>query len=120
MTCFKTDVVGHEYEVMKAFYLQTNGTDTTTKKSASLTGEAEYAKASGAFLCTSMSVCSAAVTCTLGSLSPKRSVYKNSLCPTEKGIKLVQEGLYAQAASMFTEAIKCDPKDYRCVFYGHD
>ncbi|CAI5654117.1 stress-induced-phosphoprotein 1 isoform X2 [Oreochromis niloticus] len=51
---------------------ETNGTDTMTKKSASL---------------------------------------------TEKGIKLVQEGQYAQAASMFTEAIKCDPKDYR--FFGN-
>ncbi|CAJ1067645.1 hsp70-Hsp90 organizing protein 2 isoform X2 [Xyrichtys novacula] len=51
---------------------ETNGTDTTTKKSASL---------------------------------------------TEKGIKLVQEGEYAQAASMFTEAIKCDPKDNR--FFGN-
>lgn len=43
-----------------------------------------------------------------------------SLCPAEKGIKLVQEGQYAQAASMFTEAIKCDPKDYRYSFCGHD
>ncbi|XP_068424217.1 uncharacterized protein zgc:123010 [Clinocottus analis] len=51
---------------------ETNGTDTMTKKSASL---------------------------------------------TEKGIKLVQEGQYAHAASMFTEAIKCDPKDYR--FFGN-
>ncbi|XP_029306384.1 stress-induced-phosphoprotein 1 isoform X2 [Cottoperca gobio] len=51
---------------------ETNGTDTMTKKSASL---------------------------------------------TEKGIKLVQEGQYAQAVSMFTEAIKCDPKDYR--FFGN-
>ncbi|XP_034754477.1 stress-induced-phosphoprotein 1 [Etheostoma cragini] len=51
---------------------ETNGTDTTTKKSASL---------------------------------------------TEKGIKLVQEGQYTQAVSMFTEAIKCDPKDYR--FFGN-
>uniref|UniRef100_UPI0037E70B23 tetratricopeptide repeat protein 31 isoform X2 n=1 Tax=Semicossyphus pulcher TaxID=241346 RepID=UPI0037E70B23 len=51
---------------------ETNGTDTMTKKSASL---------------------------------------------TEKGIKLVQEGQYAQAASMFTEAIKCDPKDNR--FFGN-
>uniref|UniRef100_A0A3P9Q486 Zgc:123010 n=1 Tax=Poecilia reticulata TaxID=8081 RepID=A0A3P9Q486_POERE len=39
------------------------------------------------------------------------------LCLTEKGIKLVQEGQYAQAACMFTEAIKCDPKDYR--FFGN-
>ncbi|XP_074501925.1 uncharacterized protein LOC141773779 isoform X3 [Sebastes fasciatus] len=52
---------------------ETNGTDTMTKKSASLTAE--------------------------------------------KGIKLVQEGQYAQAVSMFTEAIKCDPKDYR--FFGN-
>lgn len=51
---------------------ETNGTDTMTKKSASL---------------------------------------------TEKGITLVQEGQYAHAASMFTEAIKCDPKDYR--FFGN-
>uniref|UniRef100_A0A3P8T448 Zgc:123010 n=2 Tax=Amphiprion percula TaxID=161767 RepID=A0A3P8T448_AMPPE len=51
---------------------ETNGTDTMTKKSASL---------------------------------------------TEKGIKLVQEGQYAQAVSMFTEAIKCDPNDYR--FFGN-
>lgn len=48
-------------------------------------------------------------------------MFKNkSLCPAEKGIKLVQEGQYAQAASMFTEAIKCDPKDYRYSFCGHD
>lgn len=33
----------------------------------------------------------------------------------EKGIQLVQEGQYSQAAGMFTEAIKCDPKDYRYV-----
>ncbi|XP_051282616.1 uncharacterized protein zgc:123010 isoform X2 [Dicentrarchus labrax] len=51
---------------------ETNGTDTMTKKSASL---------------------------------------------TEKGIKLVQEGQYPQAVSMFTEAIKCDPKDNR--FFGN-
>ncbi|XP_059215511.1 stress-induced-phosphoprotein 1 isoform X2 [Centropristis striata] len=51
---------------------ETNGTDTMTKKSASL---------------------------------------------TEKGIKLVQEGQYVQAVSMFTEAIKCDPKDNR--FFGN-
>uniref|UniRef100_A0A3Q0SWN7 Zgc:123010 n=1 Tax=Amphilophus citrinellus TaxID=61819 RepID=A0A3Q0SWN7_AMPCI len=36
---------------------------------------------------------------------------------SQKGIKLVQEGQYAQAVSMFTEAIKCDPKDYR--FFGN-
>ncbi|XP_018533532.1 stress-induced-phosphoprotein 1 isoform X2 [Lates calcarifer] len=51
---------------------ETNGTDSTTKKSASL---------------------------------------------TEKGIKLVQEGQYTQAVIMFTEAIKCDPKDNR--FFGN-
>ncbi|XP_068578521.1 uncharacterized protein zgc:123010 isoform X2 [Cebidichthys violaceus] len=42
---------------------------------------------------------------------------KSASSLTEKGIKLVQEGQYAQAASMFTEAIKCDPKDYR--FFGN-
>lgn len=31
----------------------------------------------------------------------------------EKGIRFVQEGQYSQAVSLFTEAIKCDPKDYR-------
>ncbi|XP_007240441.3 uncharacterized protein zgc:123010 [Astyanax mexicanus] len=36
---------------------------------------------------------------------------------TEKGIRLVQEGQYTQAVSMFTEAIKYDPKDYR--FFGN-
>ncbi|MED6271536.1 hypothetical protein CHARACLAT_021301, partial [Characodon lateralis] len=42
---------------------------------------------------------------------------KKSALLTEKGIKLVQEGQYAQAVCMFTEAIKCDPKDYR--FFGN-
>ncbi|XP_040034856.2 uncharacterized protein LOC120820776 isoform X2 [Gasterosteus aculeatus] len=42
---------------------------------------------------------------------------KKSASLTEKGIKLVQEGQYAQAACMFTEAIKYDPKDYR--FFGN-
>lgn len=48
------------------------------------------------------------------SLVPKKvpSIFP---CFTEKGIKLVQEGQYAQAVSMFTEAIKCDPKDNRYV-----
>ncbi|XP_026165065.1 hsp70-Hsp90 organizing protein 3 [Mastacembelus armatus] len=45
------------------------------------------------------------------------TITKKSASLTEKGIKLVQEGLYAQAVSMFTEAIKCDPKDYR--FFGN-
>ncbi|XP_054456062.1 uncharacterized protein zgc:123010 isoform X4 [Anoplopoma fimbria] len=45
------------------------------------------------------------------------TITKKSASLTEKGIKLVQEGQYAQAASMFTEAIKCDPKDYR--FFGN-
>ncbi len=40
--------------------------------------------------------------------------------PAEKGIKLVQEGQYAQAVTMFTEAIKCDPKDNRYIICGHD
>lgn len=42
---------------------------------------------------------------------------KKSASLTEKGIKLVQEGQYAQAVTMFTEAIKCDPKDNR--FFGN-
>lgn len=42
---------------------------------------------------------------------------KKSASLTEKGIKLVQEGQYTQAVSMFTEAIKCDPKDNR--FFGN-
>lgn len=33
----------------------------------------------------------------------------------EKGIKLVEKGQYAQAVALFTEAIKCDPEDYRYV-----
>ncbi|XP_061601459.1 uncharacterized protein zgc:123010 [Cololabis saira] len=45
------------------------------------------------------------------------SMTKKSASLTEKGIKLVQEGQYAQAVTMFTEAIKCDPKDYR--FFGN-
>lgn len=36
---------------------------------------------------------------------------------TERGIKLVQEGQYTQAVSMFTEAIRYDPADYR--FFGN-
>ncbi|XP_056465110.1 uncharacterized protein zgc:123010 isoform X1 [Gadus chalcogrammus] len=42
---------------------------------------------------------------------------KRSASLTEKGIKLVQEGQYSQAVSMFTEAIRCDPNDYR--FFGN-
>ncbi|XP_051935338.1 tetratricopeptide repeat protein 31 isoform X2 [Hippocampus zosterae] len=42
---------------------------------------------------------------------------KKSTSLAEKGIKLVQEGQYSQAARMFTEAIKCDPNDYR--FFGN-
>ncbi|XP_062256888.1 stress-induced-phosphoprotein 1 [Platichthys flesus] len=42
---------------------------------------------------------------------------KKSASLTEKGIKLVQEGQYAQAVIMFTDAIKCDPKDNR--FFGN-
>lgn len=45
------------------------------------------------------------------------SVAKKSASLTEKGIKLVQEGQYEQAVAMFTEAIKCDAKDYR--FFGN-
>lgn len=42
---------------------------------------------------------------------------KKSALLVEKGIRLVQEGQYTQAVSLFTEAIKCDPKDYR--FFGN-
>lgn len=49
-----------------------------------------------------------------------KKVINNSLCPPEKGIKLVQEGQYAQAVVLFTEAIKCDPNDYRYVFCDQD
>ncbi|XP_061804723.1 uncharacterized protein [Nerophis lumbriciformis] len=42
---------------------------------------------------------------------------KKTTSLAEKGIKLVQEGQYLQAANMFTEAIKCDPDDYR--FFGN-
>ncbi|XP_035256399.1 hsp70-Hsp90 organizing protein 1-like [Anguilla anguilla] len=45
------------------------------------------------------------------------SVSKRSTSLTEKGIKLVQQGKYSQAASMFTEAIKYNPTDYR--FFGN-
>lgn len=45
------------------------------------------------------------------------AVTKRSALLVEKGIRLVQEGQYAQAVSLFTEAIKCDPKDYR--FFGN-
>ncbi|CAG6017188.1 unnamed protein product [Menidia menidia] len=45
------------------------------------------------------------------------SMAKKSASLTEKGIKLVQEEQYTQAVAMFTEAIKCDPKDYR--FFGN-
>lgn len=38
----------------------------------------------------------------------------------EKGIKLVQEGQYAQAVALFTEAIKCDPEDYRYINWNDD
>ncbi|KAK0136302.1 Tetratricopeptide repeat protein 31 [Merluccius polli] len=47
---------------------------------------------------------------------PENSI-KRSASLAEKGIKLVQEGQYSQAASMFTKAIQCDPKDYR--FFGN-
>ncbi|XP_066550010.1 stress-induced-phosphoprotein 1 isoform X2 [Amia ocellicauda] len=45
------------------------------------------------------------------------AVIKKSTALAEKGIQLVQEGLYFQAVEMFTEAIKYDPKDYR--FFGN-
>ncbi|XP_045078815.1 hsp70-Hsp90 organizing protein 1-like isoform X2 [Coregonus clupeaformis] len=50
-------------------------------------------------------------------VNEKDAVTKRSALLTEKGIKLVQEGQYSQAVSMFTEAIRYDPKDYR--FFGN-
>lgn len=50
--------------------------------------------------------------------SHRRIIYKHFFFPAEKGIKLVQEGQYLQAVTMFTEAIKCDPKDNRCIICG--
>lgn len=50
----------------------------------------------------------------------QRIIFKYLFFLAEKGIKLVQEGQYTQAASMFTEAIKCDPKDYRYIICDHD
>ncbi|XP_051504733.1 tetratricopeptide repeat protein 31 isoform X2 [Myxocyprinus asiaticus] len=45
------------------------------------------------------------------------AVTKRSALLVEKGIRYVQEGQYSHALSLFTEAIKCDPKDYR--FFGN-
>ncbi|KAL0964620.1 hypothetical protein UPYG_G00326540 [Umbra pygmaea] len=45
------------------------------------------------------------------------TVTRRSASLTEKGIQFVQEGQYSQAVSMFTEAIRCDPNDYR--FFGN-
>ncbi|XP_052006369.1 tetratricopeptide repeat protein 31-like [Xyrauchen texanus] len=45
------------------------------------------------------------------------AVTKRSALLVEKGIRFVQEGQYSHALSLFTEAIKCDPKDYR--FFGN-
>ncbi|XP_016128812.1 uncharacterized protein [Sinocyclocheilus grahami] len=51
-------------------------------------------------------------------LCRKGGAHKSSFLFTpEKGIRFVQEGQYTQALSLFTEAIKCDPKDYR--FFGN-
>ncbi|XP_060728442.1 tetratricopeptide repeat protein 31 isoform X2 [Tachysurus vachellii] len=50
-------------------------------------------------------------------VSGSESVTKRSALLTEKGIRLVNEGQYSEAVNMFTEAIRCDPKDYR--FFGN-
>ncbi|KAM9476956.1 uncharacterized protein Hap1MRO34_009894 [Clarias gariepinus] len=50
-------------------------------------------------------------------VSVSESVTKRSASLTEKGIHLVNDGQYSEAVNMFTEAIKCDPKDYR--FFGN-
>lgn len=67
-----------------------------------------------------MQACLCAALWSALSLSTQRIIYKPfPLCPAEKGIKLVQEGQYEQAVAMFTEAIKCDPKDYRYAHVSH-
>lgn len=129
-----------EHELMKIiFCLQTNGTDTMTKKSASLTGkewflpsrvhsqpfirlfiEKETNRLRKLLSRTSMSACSILVSWALGLSTHQRIIYKHSLFLAEKGIKLVQEGQYAQAVSMFTEAIKCDPKDNRYIICDYE
>ncbi|KAI5606325.1 tetratricopeptide repeat protein 31 isoform X2, partial [Silurus asotus] len=50
-------------------------------------------------------------------VSGSESVTKRSALLTEDGIRLVNQGQYSEAVNMFTEAIKCDPKDYR--FFGN-
>lgn len=63
----------------------------------------------------------AALWSALGLSVRRRIIYKHFFFfLAEKGIKLVQEGQYAQAVAMFTEAIKCDPKDNRYIVCGHD
>lgn len=42
------------------------------------------------------------------------------LTRAEKGIKLVKEGQYEQAVALFTEAIKCEPEDYRYITWNDD
>ncbi|KAI1894320.1 hypothetical protein AGOR_G00114600 [Albula goreensis] len=50
-------------------------------------------------------------------VSSTEAVDKRSTSLAEKGIKLVKQGQYAQAVSMFTEAIRYNPNDYR--FFGN-
>lgn len=122
------------------FPLQTNGTDSMAKKSASLTGtqtfvrspihiksfnethkQKKYPSRKSLIRRIFVQACHCAALWSALSLSTQRIIYKPlPLCPAEKGIKLVQEGQYEQAVAMFTEAIKCDPKDYRYGRVTHD
>lgn len=121
----KTTAVNNELRLSS----QTNGTDTTAKKSASLTGKQSFLSStvrnqpcSESFIETETSPSSKLIIrdiyATLGLSSHRRIIYNHVFFPAEKGIKLVQEGQYAQAVTMFTEAIKCDPKDNRCFICG--
>ncbi|KAG9346141.1 hypothetical protein JZ751_007959 [Albula glossodonta] len=52
-----------------------------------------------------------------GEVNGVDAVTRRSASLTEKGIRLVQQGQYAEAVSKFTEAIRYNPNDYR--FFGN-
>ena len=96
------------------WFLQVNGTDAVTKRSASLTGECvrlyySLYTPSNTYGCTHTHT----LLCKHAQMLFVHLSLWLCMCPVEKGIKLVQEGQYSQAVVMFTEAIKYDPKDYR-------
>ncbi|TRY84082.1 hypothetical protein DNTS_008928, partial [Danionella cerebrum] len=47
---------------------------------------------------------------------PADTKIKRSASLAEKGVQCAQQGQYTQAVSLFTEAIKCDPEDFRFLF----